>query len=369
MACATSITGSYLAKKASTLRHAVNYDNRMFTVRGANEHNLRHVDVSIPIQQLVIMTGVSGSGKSTFLFGIVDKIARKHFNRASDVSGKYNSVEGLEYFNRVITVNQTSIGNTKSSRSNVATYTKLFGVIRDLFASQPEANKRRFGADKFSFNTSDERCENCNGAGVVDVDMTFMPDIEVVCPTCNGMRFNEDVLAVQFQGNNITDVLDMTVDDARYLFKNEKKIFLILDAMKQVGLEYLKLGQSTSTLSGGEAQRIKLAAELSKSETGNTLYLLDEPATGLHPQEVDKLIGILRKLVSKGNTVIAIEHNMDVIRNADTIIDFGPGGGNSGGTIVTTGTPQQVAAHPTSLTGKALRAYSTITDHDNLIRT
>ena len=213
-------------------------------------------------------------------------------------------------------------------------------------------------AEKFSFNTSDERCENCNGAGVVEVDMTFMPDIETECPVCNGMRFTEELLAVQFQGHNIANILDMTVSDAIPLFRQEKKIFALLDVMKQVGLEYLKLGQSTSTLSGGEAQRIKLAAELSKSETGNTLYLLDEPTTGLHPQEVEKLLDILRKLVSKGNTVVAIEHNLDVICKADTIIDFGPGGGLAGGKIVATGTPQEIAANKDSLTGQCLKAYA-----------
>ncbi len=303
------------------------------------------------------MTGVSGSGKSTLLFDILDKVARKHFNHASEVPGKYASVEGLDYFNRVVTVDQVTIGSSKSTRSNVATYTKLFDLIRDLFASMPEAKARSFSAETFSFNTSDERCENCNGAGVVDVDMTFMPDIETECPVCNGMRFTDELLSIQFQGHTIANILDMTISDAIPLFRQEKKIFALLDLMRQVGLEYLTLGQSTSTLSGGEAQRIKLATELSKSETGNTLYLLDEPTTGLHPQEVEKLLNILRKLVSKGNTVVAIEHNLDVICNADTIIDFGPGGGLAGGKIVATGTPQEIIANKDSLTGQCLKAY------------
>ena len=267
MACATSITGKYLARKATIkLNHPRSDESKALTIRGACEHNLKGIDVSIPVNQLVVMTGVSGSGKSTFLFGILDKVARKHFNHASEVPGKYASVDGLNHFNRVVTVDQVTIGNSKSSRSNVATYTKLFDLIRDLFASLPEAKARGFGADKFSFNTSDERCENCNGAGVVDVDMTFMPDIEMECPVCNGMRFNEELLSVKFQGHNIADILDMTVSDAIPLFRQEKKIFALLDLMRQVGLEYLTLGQSTSTLSGGEAQRIKLATELSKSE-------------------------------------------------------------------------------------------------------
>jgi excinuclease ABC subunit A len=303
------------------------------------------------------MTGVSGSGKSTFLFGILDKVARKHLNHASVVPGKHVSVHGLNHLKRVVTVDQVTISNTKSSRSNVATYTKLFDLIRDLFASLPEAKVRGFGADKFSFNTSDERCENCNGAGVVDVDMAFMPDVEMECPVCNGMRFNEELLSVKFQGHHIVDILNMTVNDAIPLFCEQQNIFAILDLMKQVGLEYLTLGQSTSTLSGGEAQRIKLAMELSKSGRESTLYLLDEPTTGLHPQEVERLIDILRKLVSKGNTVVAIEHHLDVICKADTIIDFGPGGGIAGGEIVAIGTPQEVAANQDSLTGQCLKAY------------
>ena len=357
MACETSITGTYLAKKAAIKLNHPSGKNKALIIRGACEHNLRNIDVSIPIKQLVVMTGVSGSGKSTLLFDILDKVARKHFNHASEVPGKYASVEGLDYFNRVVTVDQVTIGSSKSTRSNVATYTKLFDLIRDLFASMPEAKARSFSAETFSFNTSDERCENCNGAGVVDVDMTFMPDIETECPVCNGMRFTDELLSIQFQGHTIANILDMTISDAIPLFRQEKKIFALLDLMRQVGLEYLTLGQSTSTLSGGEAQRIKLATELSKSETGNTLYLLDEPTTGLHPQEVEKLLNILRKLVSKGNTVVAIEHNLDVICNADTIIDFGPGGGLAGGKIVATGTPQEIIANKDSLTGQCLKAY------------
>lgn len=356
MASMQSITGKYLAKKATINLNAVARKTEMLTICGAQEHNLRNIDVSIPIQQFVVMTGVSGSGKSTFLFDILDKVARKHINNSSDVPGRYLSVEGLNHFSRVVTVDQSTIGS-KSLRSNVATYTKLFDLIRDLFASLPEAKKHGFTADKFSFNTSEERCENCNGAGMVEVDMTFMPDIETVCPVCNGMRFNDELLSVKFKEYNIADVLDMTVSDAISVFRQEKKIFALLDLMKQVGLEYLTLGQSTSTLSGGEAQRIKLAAELSKSETGSTLYLLDEPTTGLHPQEVERLLGILKKLVSKGNTVVAIEHNLDVIAQADTIIDFGPGGGVAGGKIIANGTPHEIAANKDSLTGQALKVY------------
>ncbi len=360
MACKASLTGTYLAKKAAIKLNHPSREKEALTIRGASEHNLKNIDVSIPIKQFVVLTGVSGSGKSTFLFDIVGKVARKHVNHASsEVPGKYASIEGLQYFNRLVTVDQVTIGSSKSSRSNIATYTKLFDLIRDLYASLPEAKARGFSAEKFSFNTSNERCENCNGAGVVEVDMTFMPDIEIECPVCNGKRFNEELLSVQFQGRTISNILDMTVSDAIPLFRHEKKIFALLDLMKQVGLEYLKLGQSTSTLSGGEAQRIKLATELSKTETGNhTLYLLDEPTTGLNPQEVERLLEILRKLVSKGNTVVAIEHNLEAMCKADTIIDFGPGGGLAGGKIIATGTPQEIAANKNSLTGKALRAYA-----------
>lgn len=357
MACDSSITGKYLAKKPSIkLNHPVRESGKL-TIHGAREHNLKNIDVSIPTKQFVVLTGVSGSGKSTFLFDIVDKVARKHFNRASDIPGTHDSVEGLDHFKKVVTVDQVTIGSSKSSRSNVATYTKLFDYIRDLFASLPEAKNCGFDAKDFSFNASDKRCENCNGAGVVEVDMTFMPNIEEECPVCNGMRFNEELLSVQFQGRNIANILDMTVNDAIALFRHENKIFALLDVMKQVGLEYLKLGQSTSTLSGGEAQRIKLATELSKSEMGNTLYLLDEPTTGLHSHEVERLLEILKKLVSKGNTVVVIEHNLDAMCQADTIIDFGPGGGTAGGTIVATGTPQEIIANRDSLTGQCLKAY------------
>lgn len=357
MACERSITGKYLAKKAPiVLNQPRPNGGRALTVRGASAHNLKNIDVSIPIQQLVVMTGVSGSGKSTFLFDIVDKLARQYLNNASEAPGQYTSVDGLDNFNRVVTVDQATIGKTKSSRSNVATYTKLYDHLRDLFASQPKAKALGFGADKFSFNSSDLRCENCNGAGVVDIDMTFMPDVEVECPACDGMRFNEELLSVTYQGHHIVDILNMTVSDAIPLFEKNKKIHELLDLMKQVGLDYLTLGQSTSTLSGGEAQRIKLSTELSKTARESTLYLLDEPTTGLHQQEVEMLIDILRKLVAKGNTVVAIEHNLDVMFNADTIIDFGPRGGSGGGTVVATGTPEEVAANEDSLTGQCLKA-------------
>lgn len=356
-ACVTSMTGKYLSQKPTLHAHVPSRAAGSIIIRGAREHNLKDIDVTIPIQQLVVLTGVSGSGKSTLLFDILGRAARTYLNRAQEIPGKHDAIDGLDYFKRIITVDQATIGNTTSFRSNIATYTKLFDAMRDLFASLPEAQARGFDAATFSFNASDERCATCNGSGVVAVDMTFMPDIETICPVCEGTRFSDELLAIRFQGYSIADILDMTVEQAIGLFKSQKRMFAILDVMKQVGLQHLKLGQSTSTLSGGEAQRIKLASELSKAQTGHTLYLLDEPTTGLHPHEVEKLLGILKTLVSRGNSVIVIEHNLDIIAQADTIIDFGPGGGASGGTIVATGTPQEIAGNNDSLTGRCLKVY------------
>lgn len=344
MACKESVTGKYLMMKPFMELPRKKSDKKL-TIRGAREHNLKGVDVSIPINQLVVLTGVSGSGKSTFLFEILDKVARGE-------AAKCVCVEDSHHFNRVVTIDQITIRKTQSARSNVATYTKLFDLIRDLFAKTSG-----LGADKFSFNASDQRCENCNGAGVVAIDMAFMPDVEMECPVCNGMRFNEEILSVKFKGHHIADVLELTVSDAMGLFHEFPPIFNLLDLMQQVGVDYLTLGQSTSTLSGGEAQRIKLATELSKSGKESTLYLLDEPTTGLHPHEVEKLLDILQKLVSKGNTVVVIEHHLEAICRADTIIDFGPGGGIRGGEIVAMGSPQEIAANTNSLTGVCLRTY------------
>ena len=358
MANPASLIGKYLSEKVVLAAKPTVREARDLTIRSAREHNLKNIDVSIPLGQLVVLTGASGSGKSTFLFDIVDKLARRHFNHANGIPGEYGSVEGLEYINRVVIVNQVTIGNSKSSRSNVATYTKLFDMIRDVFASLPEAKVRGFGAEAFSFNTSPERCENCNGAGFVEVDMAFMPAIETECPSCNGRRFSEALLTICFQGHSISSILDMSVNDALPIFKHHIKIAALLGVMQQVGLGYLKLGQSTSRLSGGEAQRIKLAAELCKSGTVNTLYLLDEPTTGLHPREVEKLLDILKKLVSRGNTVVVIEHNLDVMCAADWIIDFGPGGGAAGGMVVAVGSPQEIMKHENSLTGQCLKTFT-----------
>lgn len=360
--CPTSLTGKYLAKKIIGEPNRLRpHDGRVVTVRGASAYNLKGIDVTIPVNQFIVLTGVSGSGKSTFLFGILDKVARQHFYGASELPGKHVSIEGLEHFHRVVTVDPVTVRKTQSSRSNVATYTKLFDSVRELFASLPEAKASGFGPDQFSFNTSDQRCENCGGAGVVAIDMTFMPDVEVECPICEGRRFTEELLSIQFQGHHIAAILEMTVGEALSVFRDHQNIFPLLDLLEQVGLEYLVLGQSTSTLSGGEAQRMKLATELAKSGRKSTLYLLDEPTTGLHPHEVDKLLRILSRLVDKGNTVIVIEHHLDAICQADTIIDFGPGGGDAGGQVIAIGSPQEIAANRDSLTGKCLKNYTQVT--------
>lgn len=357
MACKASITGNYLAQKRVLPLRSRPYSKKGVTVQGASEHHLKGMDVWIPCNQLVVLTGVSGSGKSTFLFGILDKAARQFLNGAREQAGKHLSIQGLEHFKRIVTVDQATIRKTQSARSNVATYTKLFDEIRDLFASLPQAKALGLGAHHFSFNTSEKRCENCNGAGTVAIDMAFMLDVEMECPVCHGRRFSEEILSVTYQGYHIADILEMSVSEALRLFRDQKNTFALLDLMQQVGLDYLTLGQSTATLSGGEAQRIKLAAELVKSGRDSTLYLLDEPTTGLHPQEVEKLLHILRQLVSKGHTVVIIEHHLEAICAADTIIDFGPGGGVRGGHIVATGCLQEIMANPDSLTGQCVKAY------------
>ncbi len=358
MACKNSMTSYCLAKsrKIESEFQTKPY-SKAIIIRGAAEHNLKNIDVNIPLNHFVVMTGVSGSGKSTLVFDILDKVARKQINHARITPGKHTSVIGLEYVERLVTVDQTTIGKTKSSRSNVATYTKLFDAIRDLFATLPAAKTHGFTANTFSFNTSEERCGNCNGAGTIEMDLAFMPEIAMECPLCNGMRFTENLLSIKWQGLNIAEILMLTVSDAIPFFVNNKKIRKLLELMVRVGLEHLTLGQSTTTLSGGEAQRIKLASELTKSSSANTLYLLDEPTTGLHTQEIDMLLVILKELVAKGNTVVVIEHNLEVIAQADTIIDFGPGGGMAGGRIMVTGTPQEVMASNDSLTAQYLQAY------------
>ncbi len=325
---------------------------RELVVEGAKEHNLKDITVRIPLGLLVTMTGVSGSGKSTLLFDIVDKAAAQKYSRASEVPGKYDRIAGWEYIDKVITIDQAPIG--RIPRSNAATYTDTFTAIRNVYAQLPEAKKMKLSARHFSFNVPGGRCEKCQGAGVLAIKMQFLPEVQVVCPACKGARFKREVLAVKYNGHSISDVLNMSIDEAADLFNANDAVGDRLMLMKEVGLGYLKLGQPATTLSGGEAQRIKLAKELSRKSKGHTLYLLDEPTTGLHPSDVKKLVNVLQHLVDADNTVVTIEHNLDVVKTSDWVIDFGPEGGLEGGEIIACGTPGQLAAVKHSHTGQYL---------------
>jgi excinuclease ABC subunit A len=322
-------------------------------VEGARAHNLRNVDVEIPLGTFVAVTGVSGSGKSTLVEDVLHRSLARHFYRARVIPGEHDRITGLEHIDKVIDIDQSPIGRTP--RSNPATYTGLFTPIRELFAELPDAKIRGYGPGRFSFNVKGGRCEACQGDGLVKIEMHFLPDVYVPCEVCKGKRYNRETLEVRFRGANIADVLDMTVEEARTFFENQPRVRQRLETLADVGLGYIHLGQSATTLSGGEAQRVKLATELSKRDTGRTLYILDEPTTGLHFEDVRLLLHVLHRLVDKGNTVLVIEHNLDVIKTADWIIDLGPEGGNAGGTIVATGTPEQVARVKQSHTGRFLR--------------
>ncbi len=353
-----SITGQYMGgKKKIALpakRRAVKKDQAI-TVLGASEHNLKKIDVSFPIGVLTCVTGVSGSGKSTLVNQILARELMARFYRAKEIAGKHNGVEGLEKIDKVIVIDQSAIGRTP--RSNPATYTGLFTQIRDLFASLPEANLRGYKAGRFSFNVKGGRCEACQGDGVKKIEMHFLPDVYVTCDECHGRRYNKEVLEIKYKGKSISDVLDMTIEEAAEFFKNLPNLKRKLDTMVEVGLGYIGLGQSATTLSGGEAQRVKLATELSRRSTGKTLYILDEPTTGLHIDDVARLLDIIQKLVDEGNTVVVIEHNLEVIKSADWIIDLGPEGGEGGGEIVATGTPEHVSRVGESYTGQYLKQY------------
>ncbi len=309
--------------------------------------------MDIPLGKFVCVTGVSGSGKSSLVNQILYKGAAKLINRTKDEAGKFKNMTGLEHIDKVINIDQSPIGRTP--RSNPATYTGMFTHIRDLFASLPESKIRGFEKGRFSFNVKGGRCEACSGDGIIKIEMHFLPDVYVPCEVCKGKRYNRETLEVKYKGKSIFDVLDMSVSEALDFFKNLPTIKRQLDTLNEVGLDYVKLGQPSTQLSGGEAQRIKLASELSKRSTGKTLYILDEPTTGLHFADVDKLIAVLDKLVDAGNTVVVIEHNLDVIKRADHVIDLGPDGGNRGGTIVATGTPEDIAACKKSYTGEFLK--------------
>ena len=355
MANPESLTGQYLAgKKSIPLPLARRQGNGAFlTVRGARENNLRGIDVSVPLGTFTCVTGVSGSGKSSLVNEIIFKKLGLELNRMKTHPGKFDSMEGLESLDKVICIDQSPIGRTP--RSNPATYTNLFNDIRDLFADTPDAKARGYQPGRFSFNTRGGRCEACGGDGLLKIEMHFLADVYVPCEVCRGKRYNRETLEVKYKGKSIADVLDMTVEEALDFFAAVPKIAQRLKTLMDVGLGYVRLGQSSTTLSGGEAQRVKLATELSKRSTGRTIYILDEPTTGLHSDDVKRLLEVLQRLVDAGNTVLVIEHNLDVIKSADYLIDLGPEGGSGGGTVIAAGTPEEVAACPESYTGQYLK--------------
>ncbi|MGN1317693.1 MAG: excinuclease ABC subunit UvrA [Lachnospirales bacterium] len=355
-----SITGKFLSgKEVIAVPEKRREGNGNFlTVYGARENNLKNIDVKIPLGKFICVTGVSGSGKSSFVNEILYKTLARDLNRAKIKPGKYGSIEGEEFLDKVINIDQSPIGRTP--RSNPATYTGLFDLIRDVFAQTQDSKIRGFDKGRFSFNVKGGRCEACSGDGILKIEMHFLPDIYVPCEVCGGKRYNRETLEVKFKGKNISDVLDMTIDEAYDFFSNLPKLKAKLETLKAVGLGYVKLGQSSTTLSGGEAQRVKLATELSKRSTGKTIYILDEPTTGLHSYDVRRLIDILQQLTEGGNTVIVIEHNLDVIKTCDYIIDLGPEGGDGGGNIVACGTPEEVCKVENSYTGKYLSKYLNI---------
>lgn len=354
-ACPDSATGGYLSGRLTvpTPPQRRPGNGKALLIRGAREHNLKNLAVRLPLGLLITITGVSGSGKSSLMFDILDRAARAHFYGANNLPGEHDAIEGWEYLDKIVTIDQNAIG--RSPRSNAATYTDAFTPIREAFAATPQARQRGLTARHFSFNVPGGRCERCEGAGVLTVEMHFLTDVQVRCPACHGKRFKREILAVSYHGYNIAEVFNLTIEEALPLFKQVPAAAARLTLMVEAGLGYLQLGQPATTLSGGEAQRVKLAKELGRRATGRTLYLLDEPTTGLHPADTARLLAVLQRLVEAGNTVVVVEHNMDMIKAADWLIDLGPEGGAAGGQIVAEGTPEQVALVETSATGAFLR--------------
>ncbi|MBR5268270.1 MAG: excinuclease ABC subunit UvrA, partial [Lachnospiraceae bacterium] len=356
MQCEHSITGDYLSgRRKIPVPKERRIPTGWMTVRGARENNLKNIDVEIPLGVMTCVTGVSGSGKSSLINEIVYKSLAKKLNRARTIAGKHDSIEGIENLDKIIAIDQSPIGRTP--RSNPATYTGVFDLIRDLFASTTDAKAKGYNKGRFSFNVKGGRCEACSGDGIIKIEMHFLPDVYVPCEVCGGKRYNRETLDVKYKGKNIFDVLDMTVEEAVKFFENVPSIARKMETLNDVGLSYIKLGQPSTQLSGGEAQRIKLATELSRRGTGKTIYILDEPTTGLHFADVHKLVEILRRLSDGGNTVVVIEHNLDVIKTADYLIDMGPEGGDRGGTVIAKGTPEEVAENKDSYTGYYVKKY------------
>jgi excinuclease ABC subunit A len=350
-----SITGQFLSgERRIAIPPRRGDDGRgWFSIQGASMHNLKDIDVDFPVGRFVAVTGVSGSGKSTLVNEILYKALANKLNRMRMKPGDHLGVEGIDVFDKVIDIDQTPIGRTP--RSNPATYTDLFTHVRELYSLTPESKIRGYKPGRFSFNVKGGRCETCKGDGTIKIEMHFLPDVYVPCETCHGRRYNRETLEVRFKGKSIADVLEMSVEEALEFFAKIPKIRRRLQTLHDVGLDYVKLGQPATTLSGGEAQRVKLAAELSKVATGKTLYILDEPTTGLHFADIEKLLEVLQRLVDAGNTVIVIEHNLDVIKQADWIVDLGPEGGEAGGEVIATGTPEEIAEVEESSTGQYLR--------------
>jgi excinuclease ABC subunit A len=350
-----SLTGQYLSGKRKIevpTERIPFHTGRMISVRGACGHNLKNVDIDIPVGLMTCVTGVSGSGKSTLINDTLLKMTSKTLNNASEEPAPHSEILGLEQLDKVVAINQSPIGRTP--RSNPATYTGIFTPVRELFAGTPEARSRGYGPGRFSFNVKGGRCEACQGDGLIKVEMHFLPDIYVPCDVCKGKRYNRETLDIRYKGKTITDVLDMTIEEAMEFFKNIPTVAKKVETLIDVGLSYIRLGQNATTLSGGEAQRIKLAKELSKRDTGKTLYVLDEPTTGLHFFDIEQLLKVLQRLRDRGNTIVVIEHNLDVIKTADWLIDMGPEGGSGGGMVVATGTPEEVARNKASHTGHYL---------------